>query len=358
MTRVGEVKHRETPEREIHPKPNFCSAWVSRNKKKKKKKKEKKKKEEEEEEEEEEEKVEGDDGDIVEALHIVSQRSILRHPTNPKIGTTAAALLPASSFPPSHSQSLEWRLANTDLQVLIRLILACQTYSSGAGPEHVVASPSDGFNKAASSILNTFDLDEDGSFGWQSFHGVMAQQKSGLQIAMPRLLDSLIQRSLKINEDALLSSTPARAAELLHFAYVSTEPSLPTPGAILTLPLLCQLSMFLPEDLFLDKAKLAYSSRSKKNTTQTPKSHFESHPASSLLLLLFSVSGELHYSTPDHIIYGAYLPAETTTPSPATVQRPLVFQCAPNQRIWSGTIDRDPRPNQPAGDGRTISTTD
>ena len=259
------------------------------------------------------ERGEDDYEDVTEALHIASRRRILRHPTNPRIGTLAAALPPPSSFPPSYSRTLEGRLANADLHILIRLVLAYQLYWSGTGPEYIVASPSDGFNKAANSILSSFDPDEDGRYGWQSFYQAMAQQKSSLQIAMPRILTSLTESPPTVNKDALFSLPPVRAAELLSSAYTSIEPSLPTLGAILTLPLLCQLSMFLPEDLSMGKAKLVYSSRSNENTTQKPKTHFESPSAASALLLL--VSGKPHHSTTEPITCGAYLPAKTLIPS-------------------------------------------
>ena len=150
--------------------------------------------------------IERNDEDIAEALRIVSQRRILRHPHNPKIGNPAPELPPPSSLAPSHAELLSGRIAQSDLQVLIRLLLGCQLHTTDTGPEQMLASSFSGLGKATSAIVGAFDLDRDGLCGWQSFHRVMAPLIPGIQTAMARILNSFIEKPESIyNEDEYMA---------------------------------------------------------------------------------------------------------------------------------------------------------
>ena len=173
---------------------------------------------------------------------------------------------------------LEGHVSKADLKVSIRLFLACQLCWGGSGPEHVVASPSDGFSKATDSVLRAFNLDQEGRCEWQDFNRVMATQQPGLQMAMPRILGPLINKPRTIGEEVFLSLHPAEATKLLRSECRSAESRFPTHGAILNLPLLCQLTMFLPEDLPLDNAKPIFSTRGEQKMTQATKAILTAPP--------------------------------------------------------------------------------
>ena len=287
---------------------------------------------------------ESDDEDVVEALRVISQRRILRHPTNPKIGTPAPEAPRPSSLPSSHARMLDGQLSGVDLQVLLRLFLACQLYWGGSGPEHVIASPSGGFNRAADSLYTAFELDPEGNCGWRSLERAMAKQKTGLYMAMLRILDPLIKRPETIDPTAFASLPRAEATNLLRSNYQSAESRFPAPGAILTLPLLSQLAMFLPEDLPIDEAKLLFST-TKRREQKMPhfiKAHLDDPSAASLLLISAKTNrGPPASPTGTSTVCGVYLPS---SPDPASrsgaASRPIIFQCEPEHRIWPGTIDR------------------
>ena len=286
---------------------------------------------------------ESDDEDVVEALRVISQRKFIRDPTNPKIGTPVPKTPRPSSFPSSHARMLDGQLSRVDLQVLLRLFLACQLYWGGSGPEHVIASPSNGFDRAADSLYTAFELDQEGNCGWRSFDRAIAKQKTGLYMAMPRILDPLIKGSQTIDTSAFASLPRAEATNLLRSNYQSAESRFPTPGAILTLPLLSQLTMFLPEDLLFDKAKLLFWTKGgEQKMPHSIKAHLDDPSADSLLLISAKTKrGPPSSPTGTPTVCGVYLPSsqEPTSPSGAA-SRPIVFQCEPEHRIWPGTIDR------------------
>lgn len=165
------------------------------------------------------ERSERNDKDIAEALRIVSQRRILRHPHNPKIGSRAPELPPSSALPPSHAELLNGRLTQTDLRSLVRLFLACQLYwvgdRVGVGPEESIATSFTSLEKATNAILDTFDLDQKDLCTWGSFHRVMAKLVPGVQTAMARILHLFVEKPQSINDNEFAALPLVEASALL-----------------------------------------------------------------------------------------------------------------------------------------------
>ena len=285
-------------------------------------------------------KAENDDEDLLEALRVISKRRILRHPIHPKIGIPGPSLPSPSSFPSSYAQMLEGYVSKADLRNLIRLFLACQLYWDGNGPELVVGSSSGDLNKATVCVLRAFCFDQEGRCEWQSFDRVMSKQISGLQAAMQRILESFIKKPSTINEDSFPYLTQAEATELLHGECKSARSTFQFRSAVLTLPLLSQLIMFLPEDVPLHKAKLIFSTEKEQHTTKLIKTYLGSISHRSMLVL----SGKFTCADPsfleEQIICGVYLPSQNSIGFAETT-RTTVFQCQPVNYKWTGKINRE-----------------
>ena len=281
-----------------------------------------------------------DDDDVVEALRIISKRRFLRHPVNPKIGIPGPPIPSPGSLPSSHSQQLGGHVSKADLQALTGLFLACQLYWGGSGPEQVVESPSDGLNRSIDCVLRSFAFDQEERCGWQSFKRVIAKQEPGLQIAMPRILESLINKPPTIEEDTFRSLTRTEATELLHGECKGTESTFPTSGAILNLPLLCQLALFLPEDTPLDKAKPILSLEKEQQIPELAKAHIRSVSHASLLVASGSTTPARPSSTSEQIVCGIYLPSENSMNFAETATA-IIFQCQPVHSVWTGKISRE-----------------
>ena len=134
-----------------------------------------------------------DEDDVVEALRIISQRRILRHPIHPKIGIRGPPLPSPSSLPSSHARSLEGYVSKADLENLIGFFTVCQPCWGGIGLEQIDRSPSDDLNESIDRVLRAFSFDQEGKCGWKEFKRVMAQKEPELQIAMTRILEPLIK---------------------------------------------------------------------------------------------------------------------------------------------------------------------
>ena len=280
------------------------------------------------------------DEDLKEALHIVSQRRILRHPIEPKIGTPAPELPSPASLPPSHAGMLNGRLKQADLRLLIRLFLACQLYWAGTDPEQIILSASDGVEKTINAILGAFRLDQDGFCVWGSFHRVMANLIPGIQTAMARILRSFVENPPSVNEDNFAALSVDEASKLIYANYLNAESNLRFPGMILDPPLLCHLAMFLPKDLPLDELKLISLMNGETNMVQTIKTHVGNSSLSSLLLISGHVEpSALSCAIAPQIVCGAFLPS-SELPSTSGSANSAIFQCQPKHRVWPGALDR------------------
>lgn len=283
---------------------------------------------------------ERNDEDLKEALHIISQRRVLRHPIRPKIGTRAPELPPPSSLPPAHAEALSGRLTQSDLQILIRLFLACQLHWAGIGPEQIVASPSDGLEKATNAIIGAFNLEQEGLCAWESFHQVIARLRPGIQSAMACILPSFIKKPSSVNEDEFVALPLAEASKLICANHQKAESDFVLPGMILSLPLLCHLAMFLPEESLLDRLKLISQMNGEAKMMQTITTHINNSSLSSLLLISGYVQQAAHSSATNlQIICGAFLPSTHLIPTNSG-NKPIIFQCEPKHCVWPGVIDR------------------
>lgn len=279
------------------------------------------------------------DEDVVESLRIISKQRILRHPTEPKIGIPAPKLPQPSLLPSSHDRDLNGHISKADLEGLIRILLACQLHWAGCGPERVIASSSDNWNEAVSCVMRSFDLDHEQQCAWESFKQVMNEVVPGVQTAMSRILDALIKQPRIVSEDSFQSLTSDEVIQLVSVVYESSEPGFPTPGKISTLPLLCQLSMCLPEDLQLDKARLVFSSKGGQKNINDLNALLESLSQSTVLLISGSTAPGTHSSpSGKRIICGAYLPFEDSASRSQSV-RSTLFQCEPKYQVCHGNID-------------------
>lgn len=120
-----------------------------------------------------------DDEDIVDAIEIIEWRStITPDPDHPIHRRMLPEPLTAEHYPSSRSTSLDGAIPVTELKLLCKLLLACQLYLSGIGPEAVFEDKLR-FDESLDSLMTVFGVEphEDASafVYWLEFEKALKQ---------------------------------------------------------------------------------------------------------------------------------------------------------------------------------------
>ncbi|KAI1763256.1 hypothetical protein GGR53DRAFT_498223 [Hypoxylon sp. FL1150] len=276
-----------------------------------------------------------DDEDLLRAHKFVSNNNKWRDwERNPKVAHSGPPIISASELPSSRSQYLGGSIPNSELEALIKLLLANQLYLTGNGPDILVREENQ-LNAGVNSIMAALRQPNEASgITWESFNRVFSESPS-IFSGFTRLF-ALLLLDGGIKQEHVDSATRIEATKLLRGAYsVSQSRNLPT-GSVFNLPVLAQVTTFLPEGrLALQSASVLYTAIDKFEITSLQKELSER--TQQLLLLISGLSS----SSRTPVSIGAFLPGKGQEQQQIETGKPQIraslFQLRPTHRISSSS---------------------
>ncbi|KAA8651135.1 uncharacterized protein ATNIH1004_000013 [Aspergillus tanneri] len=265
----------------------------------------------------------GDDYHLQRALDIITYGNFKRNTWFPTAVTKGPKYPPVEHFPSSNSTLTSGSIPAEDFRPLLRLMLLTQLYIAGIDPDNFTSFLSE--IEAATDCLLAAFLNSGESLttvSFTAFDNTLSKSMQNAFLGLPRVLGPL--HSAKTIPSATPPSSVTEAQRMLKELFTPSVKTQPPPkGLIISLPLLSQLSMSLPQDFPIEAPETLYSSQ--EVDVQCVKSCLSVTRIARILL----VSGKAGQNA---AIFGAYFPKDS---SPTILNRSsVIFQLAPIHRTF------------------------
>ncbi|KAJ5378170.1 uncharacterized protein N7496_005579 [Penicillium cataractarum] len=285
-----------------------------------------------------------DDYHLAKAIEIITYGNFKRNSRFPTAVSKGPEYSPVEHFPSSNSTFTSGKIPVEDFRLLLRLMLLTQLYVAGIGPENFTSFLSEIEGKT-DCLLATF-LTGDGlsnAVSFTAFDSALANSMQNLFLGLPRILGPL--HSVKPFPPATPPSSVPEAQKVLKELFtpsVTTEP--PPKAIIMSLPLLSQLSVSLPQDFPIERPEILLSSQ--EVDLKCLKGSLSAITKARILL----VSGKAGQKA---AIFGAYFPKGS---SPDTWNKScVVVQLAPVHRTFHHSGDVVPNKEPDFGDSSRLA---
>jgi hypothetical protein len=285
----------------------------------------------------------GDDYHLQKALDVITYGNFKRNKRFPTAVTEGPKYPPIEHFPSSNSTLTSGSIPAEDFRPLLRLMLLTQLYVAGIDPDNFTSSLSE-IEAATNCILAAFLNSGESStaVSFTAFDNTLSKsmvrinyangdkelytnlQQQNAFLGLPRVLGPL--HSAKTFPSATPPSSVPESQKLLKELFMPTVKTPPPPkGLIMSLPLLSQLSMSLPQDFPIEAPKSLHSSL--EVDVKCVKSCLSVTSTARILL----VSGK---ADQEPAIFGAYFPKNSSL---AVANKPsVIVQLSPVHRTFHG----------------------
>ncbi|KAH7308828.1 hypothetical protein BKA65DRAFT_601680 [Rhexocercosporidium sp. MPI-PUGE-AT-0058] len=270
--------------------------------------------------------VASDDDHLLQAHALVSARNRYRSEDDEKnVFTYGPPIIELTALPSSKSQDLRGLIPNDEFESLLKILLACQLYLCGSGPENLCANGG-ALDKLTSTAFSGFSQSGiQPGITWNLFNSGLTTIVPNIFSALPRLFASFILDQY-LDHDLILSSTKTVAASLIREAFRQTQSSNGRNESVLDALLLVKLATILPVDLPLQTASVISTISCEDFNLNPIRDQIQSKNQPLLLLVKGFASSSTSSDFDDtEVVVGAFLP-HNATPSLSRRQNACVFQ--------------------------------
>jgi hypothetical protein len=286
-------------------------------------------------------------------LKLVKKHNFWRPDDMPKMGYPGPKLPTPDMLPSTWSTRVSGNIPQHDMTALMKLLLALQL-----SPEKIGLGAFDDYSasmnvtaEGMTAALRFPDPPSDpADIMWKGFDSGLRDTLPNIIFSFDRLFRPIIkQRMLIDNMDAFRTADIATTTSVLQAMFLPPgDVKMPPKGQIIDLPLLAQLSTFLPTNIRLAKYEVDPIPVSDLTAACLHKK-IEAAISSPSLLLISGVIGAKGRDASSPITVGLFLPPYATfsqrppdlsrsaSRSPAT---PILFQLCPVQRVIRASVKR------------------
>ncbi|OKO91896.1 hypothetical protein PENSUB_12969 [Penicillium subrubescens] len=267
-----------------------------------------------------------EDYHLQKALDLITYGNFKRNKRFPTAVTEGPEYPSIEHFPSSNSTLTSGSIPAEDFRPLLRLMLLTQLYVAGIDPDNFTSSPSE-IEAATECLLAAFlNAADSPAVPFTAFDNILGNSMQNTFLGLPRVLGPL--RSVKSFPSATPPSSVTEAQKVLKELFTPTAKTAPPPkGLLMSLPLMSQLSMSLPQDFPIETPETLYSSP--EVDVKSVKSCLSVTRTARILL----VSGKAGQEV---AIFGAYFPKNS---SPAVPR--VIVQLSPVHRTFHGAQELD-----------------
>ncbi|KAL2059904.1 hypothetical protein VTL71DRAFT_10059 [Oculimacula yallundae] len=230
-----------------------------------------------------------------------------------------------SELPSSKSQDVRGLIPNDEFKSLLKILLACQLYLCGHGPEDICAS-GDELDKLTSTAFTGFSQPgKRPRITWDSFNSGLATTVPNLFSALPRLFAPFILDE-NLDHDSISASTKTEVASMIREAFRQTQSSIEINENGVDDFLLGKLATILPVDLPLQTASVISAVTYEDFDLNPIRDQLQSKDKRLLLLVKgFALDSKGSNLDDTEVIFGAFMPNKTI-PLLGRRQNAYVFQ--------------------------------